>query len=381
MLDPWESLRVNARRQILLADNGAKGGGGPQIDIYDLSGDCRYPQLLASAEVGTGADGDLLVAGIKGHEGAVSPDGRTYYIGDATAFKYYAVDITNTTKPKVVATFDMGAIGLHAHGLSVSQDGNRVYAVSPGNGAGQALANPTAPLVNGFVIFDTSEVQARLPDPKMKLLSKTLFKDGSGAQHTIEMAVGKKRYMVMVDEGGSAGFADAQNNYIDKACAADMAPFPTARIYDIDDELKPIEVSKLMLETHDCKNAAIIKLDTVGLASFTYGSHYCSVDNRTNATALACSYFNSGVRVFDIRDPKRPKEIAYFNPPAASSTTGSMHAAFGQWRAGGPDWCSARLDFDFGKRQLVTSCQDSGMLVLQFAAGTWPFNESTPSAE
>src|SRR5258708_5961980 len=42
MLDPWESLKVNERRQFLAADNGTYGGfdattGGPQLDIYDLS--------------------------------------------------------------------------------------------------------------------------------------------------------------------------------------------------------------------------------------------------------------------------------------------------------------------------------------------------------
>jgi len=50
---------VNARRQLLLADNGNNGSivpgfGGAELDIYDLSGDCRTPQLLASMEVGTG---------------------------------------------------------------------------------------------------------------------------------------------------------------------------------------------------------------------------------------------------------------------------------------------------------------------------------------
>jgi len=35
--------------------------------------------------------------------------------------------------------------------------------------------------------------------------------------------------------------------------------------------------------------------------------HYCSVDNST-ARPLDCGYFNSGIRVFDIRNPRRPKE-------------------------------------------------------------------------
>src|SRR5262249_42854778 len=48
MLDPWESLKINERRKLLGAVNGQNGAGGPEIDIYDVSGDCRYPQLLAS---------------------------------------------------------------------------------------------------------------------------------------------------------------------------------------------------------------------------------------------------------------------------------------------------------------------------------------------
>jgi hypothetical protein len=56
MLDPWESLKVNERRQLLAADNGHNGGGGPEIDIYDVSQDCRTPQLLSTVAVGL-ADG------------------------------------------------------------------------------------------------------------------------------------------------------------------------------------------------------------------------------------------------------------------------------------------------------------------------------------
>ena len=70
MTDPWESLRVSERRQFLIADNGQNGGGGPEIDIYDISGDCRTPQLMASLAVGTGADGGVPVTpGVVGHEG------------------------------------------------------------------------------------------------------------------------------------------------------------------------------------------------------------------------------------------------------------------------------------------------------------------------
>ncbi|NUO87964.1 MAG: hypothetical protein HOQ37_17890, partial [Cupriavidus sp.] len=60
MMDPWESLRVNVARGILAADNGVNGGGGPEIDLYDISSDCTSPQLLASVPVGTGPDGGIV---------------------------------------------------------------------------------------------------------------------------------------------------------------------------------------------------------------------------------------------------------------------------------------------------------------------------------
>ncbi|WP_208511602.1 hypothetical protein [Variovorax paradoxus] len=382
MIDPWESLRVNARRQLLLADNGGNSGlsGGAEVDIYDLSADCRTPQLLASMEVGTGKDGGFQPPkSPRGHEGNVSPDGLTYYIGDIMSQRYHAVDITNSTRPRMVAAFDMGPIGaVTAHGLSVSEDGRRAYVVSVGTPTAQEVLDPNAKTRNGFLILDTSEVQARVPNAQMKVISATTFKDGSVAQHTIPVTIAGKPYLVMVDEGGAAGKSDPTN--VKLACEAKMAPYPMARIYDISDEKKPVLVSKLMLETHDPANCDKVLPDIAGLSTFTYGSHYCSVDNRNNGTALACSYFNSGVRVFDIRNPERPKEIAYYNPAGVTAPrAGSIHRQMSWAGRGGPDWCASRVDFDFDRGLLTTMCQDNGLLMLKFAENTWPFAQSTPS--
>jgi hypothetical protein len=379
MLDPWESLRVNAGRQILVGDNGSNSSQGDStIDIYDLSGDCRSPQLMSSLQLGRG-QGDLLSDPAIGHEGNVAPDGLTYWIGDIVNRRYHAVDISNTRSPKLISTWTVDDLGLGStvHGLSISNDGNRAYAVVLGFPAPGAVSDPNATVNNGFVVLDTSEVQQRKPNPQIKMVSKALFKDGSVAQHTIPIKIDGKPYVVMVDEGGSAGLGDATN--AKAACAAGLAPFPMARIFDVSDEKAPKEVVKLALQTHDPANCDQVLPDIVGLNIFTYGSHYCSVDNRDNATALACSYFNSGIRVFDIRKIDKVREIAYYNPASASAVPGSNHVMFGQWRAGGPDWCASRLDFDFAKKQLVTMCQDNGVLVLKFGPGTWPFPQTTAS--
>ena len=373
MLDPWESLKVNERRQLLAADNAQNGGGGPEIDIYDISQDCRHPQLLASVPVGTGTDGGM-VSPVIGHEGSWAPDGLTYYGGDLRNAQYYAVDTTDPTKPKLLSTWRPGFANVH--GMSISDDGNRGYFVSLGFGTG--LTDPNVPPSNGLLIYDLSEIQARTANPQAKLVSKLFWKDGSGAQHTIVVRIKGKPYVVFVDEAGSGGFASVAQNAA--ACAAGMPPFPMARIIDISDEKNPKIVSRLMLEIHNPANCPAVSPDVVGLTSFTYGSHYCSVDNRHNATTLACGYFNSGIRVFDIRDPVRPKEIAYYNPAGTTTPSpGSNHNRPGGWISGHPDWCAAQVHLDRKTGTLWTTCQDNGVLVLKFREGVWPFpGTSTP---
>ena len=110
MLDPWESLKINERRGLLGAVNGQNGGGGAEIDIYDISGDCRYPQLLASQAL-VAPDARPII----GHEGSWAPDGLTYYgadlrylpAGAVATGQYYAVDTTDT--------FDVGVQSLASH--------------------------------------------------------------------------------------------------------------------------------------------------------------------------------------------------------------------------------------------------------------------------
>jgi hypothetical protein len=401
MLDPWESLKANEARQLLGADNGHNGAGGPEVDIYDISGDCRFPQLLASVAVGK-ADGSTgLPRPVIGHEGSWAPDGLTYYGGDLFysytlpdgttkgSGQYYAVDTTDPTHPSLITAWTTNIPGSPSaipglqsttvHGLSISDDGKRGYFVSEGevftNPAD--LTNPAIPATNGLLIYDLSEIQARAPNPHVRLVSKLLWKDGSAAQHTIPVKIDGRPYVIFVDEGGSAGLTSPAQ--FQTACAAGQPPFPMARIIDIRDETKPKIVSRLALEVHDPANCAKVQPDLVGLSVFTYGSHYCSVDNKHHATTLACGYFNSGIRVFDIRNPRRPKEIAYYNPAGVTAASpGSTHYSF---VPGGPDWCSAQVHLHapdgHGPATLWTTCQDNGLLMLKFENHVWPFEDSS----
>ena len=94
---------------------------------------------------------------------------------------------------------------------------------------------------------------------------------------------------------------------------------------------------------------------------------------------MACGYFQSGVRVFDVRDPYHPREIAYYNPPATPDVSpGSNHVTQRQTQQpGGPDWCAAQVHMDAERGTLWSACQDNGLLSLQFTHNAWPFAEST----
>jgi hypothetical protein len=86
--------------------------------------------------------------------------------------------------------------------------------------------------------------------------------------------------------------------------------------------------------------------------------------------------FRIGLRGFDIRNPVRPKELAYYNP--ASVTTPSPGSQNNRTAANGrPDHCSAQVRLDVATQTLQATCQDNGFLSLKFTNGVWPFPESS----
>ena len=183
MLDPWESLKVNERRQFLAADNGQNGGGGPEIDIYDVSGDCRFPQLLASSPSARRMAAPASPAPVIGHEGSWAPDGLTYYGGDLrnSGGQYYAVDTTDPTAPKLITRWTPGiaptCTACRSATTAIAAISSRweAWAAEPAR-----LTDPNVAANNGLLIYDLSEIQARKPNPQVRLISKLFWKDGVG---------------------------------------------------------------------------------------------------------------------------------------------------------------------------------------------------------
>jgi hypothetical protein len=350
MLAPWESLKVNERRGLLAAVNSPSpsGMGVAFFDVYDIATDCRRPRLLNSLTT----DALSIPANALGHEGNWAPDGKTYWATGAAGLT--AIDVRDPRFPKMAY---FGSPSLTAHGLHLSADGNRLYLAQSGSVAASFLKGaPQTPVdPNGLLVLDTSDVQRRRSNPEVRAVGSLFWKDGGAAQMAVPISYDGHPYLLFADELLQGG----------------------ARIIDLADDDEPRLVSKIKLAIQLPEHAEERDADTAQNGIFGYNAHYCSVDRRVNPTAAACSYFESGVRVFDIRNPRRPREIAYYNPPAQvgrnAQLDGSEHASGGAGAANQltADWCSSPARF-VGD-QLWVTCQDSGFMVLRFAPGVYPF--------
>ena len=292
MLSPHESLVLNKDRGLLVAVMGNPALFAGIVDVYDISQDCRYPKLQS-----------VTPLGILGHESGFAPDGRTFYAASPGSYTITAIDLTDPSVP-----VPLTVLPYSSHGLSISDDGNRMYIAGIGlSGSVRAFGGPgDVPDPNNdraLVILDVSQIQARVPNPQVKELSRLTWSPMSIPQNAIPFTVKGHPYLVEIDEFGREGEVGA------------------GRIIDIGDETKPVVVSDLRLEVHNPENfdaiAADPGADGVGQG---YAGHYCNVPTRTDPTIVACSMIVSGLRVFDIRDLKNPKEVAYFNAPVQPRT-------------------------------------------------------------
>ncbi|HEV7864473.1 MAG TPA: hypothetical protein VGR20_17320 [Acidimicrobiia bacterium] len=342
MIDPWESLKVNQARALLAGVFVADAQGAAFFDVYDVKEDCAHPKLLASVPVN----------GL-GHEGGWAPDGKTYY-GTGINSMVTAIDVTDPAAPKPISAFFVPSA---IHGLGVSDDGRRLYLAHMNSDLATGLVDgrPNATAGNGLGIHDVSQIQSRQSNPQVRQVGTALWTDGQAGQHAVPFTGDGHPYVVFVDELSRGG----------------------ARIIDISNERRPRVLTKLKTEIQMPENYETANADTrrpplenngVVPGSFGYDSHYCSVDRPTDPTIVACSEFQSGLRVFDIRDVRHPREIAYFNPG------GDGRAAPGSFGGTYSGYTSAQPRIIPERGEIWFTDQDRGFYVVRFANGVWPFS-------
>ncbi|MCO8128539.1 hypothetical protein NHL50_15115 [Acidimicrobiia bacterium EGI L10123] len=317
MLSPHESLLVNQERGLLVATLGNPAFNVGILDVYDLTEDCRSPKLLSSSP-----------AGILGHESGFAPDGMTFYSASPATQTLVPVDLSDPTLPVPLTSYR-----INSHGLSLSADGTRAYVAS----------------LDGLVILDVSEVQAREPDPVIREVSRLSWESMSIPQNAIPITIDGHPYVVEIDEFGAQDAVGA------------------ARIIDIADETRPQVISNLRLEVHQPEHFEQQSADPGSSSPIQgYAAHYCNVPTRVDPTIVACSMILSGLRVFSIVDPANPVEIAYYNAPSDPNapTAGS--------------YAMASPTFVPERDEIWYSDGHSGFHAVRLADGVWPAAGSAP---
>jgi hypothetical protein len=320
MLTPHESMNISQTRGLLVAVVGNLGTLPGVVDVYDIATDCRQPRLLSSVNVG----------GLLGHEGGLSPDGNTFYVGSAGGGTLTAVDITDPALPVPIAVEQVAS-----HGLSLNADGTRLYDT--------VTSGPDA----GMIVYDVSGIQAREPGAGFRAISRLSWPEMSIPQSTIPVTIGGRPYVIESDEFSSGSRIGA------------------SRIIDISDETAPRVVSNLRLEVHEPANAATVAGDTPALIGGPYSGHFCSVPRLEEPGIVACAMLRSGVRVFDITDPLAPREVAYFSPPAGQDCSAAGTGLSSCLHTG------STVAFVPERSEMWVSGQESGFHVVRLTNGVF----------
>ena len=332
MQSPHESLVVNQERGLVVAVLGNALTGPGQVDVYDASDDCRTPVFQSS-----------LPLGVLGHESGFSPDGRTFWAASLGANTLVAVDLTDPAVPTIAY-----AGAWTTHGVQISADGNRAY-LAAGTGFPRNELGVRSD-VEGLQVLDVSQVQARVPDPVVTEVGRVTWPEITIPQTAIPVTIGGRPYVVEVDEFSN----DAAGRL-----AFNGERVGAARIIDISDETAPVVVSNIRLAVNNPEHRAAVAGDPGATSPVGgYAGHYCNVPQRVEPGILACSFLASGLRVFDIRDPLRPRESGYFVrpvPPGGAANDALSSPAF-----------------DVARRQVWYADGSTGFWALQLSPSAWP---------
>ena len=330
MQTPHESLNISVERGLLAAVMGNPAFAPGVVDVYDLSRDCRHPELHGQRS------GRRLRP--RERDGAR----RQHLLRD---LDQHRPDDRGRPEQPAPAAADLAGPVQH-----------RTACRSPTTATAR-----TWPTGDGLVILDLSEVQARKPNPAVREISRLTWSNMTIPQIAIPVTIGGKPYLVEIDEyssGESGG-----------SVAANGPRVGAARIIDISDERQPFVVSNIRLEVHQPENRAAIAGDPGAQSPVQgYAGHYCNVPQRAEPGIVACSMILSGLRVFDIRDPEHPTEIAYYvAPPSTVSATGT---AIVDERA---NYAMSQPAFAPERGEIWYSDGTSGFYALRMDPAVWPF--------
>ncbi|MGH7874178.1 MAG: LVIVD repeat-containing protein [Candidatus Binatia bacterium] len=210
---------------------------------------------------------------------------------------YRVVDIGDPAKPKEVGRFSLpeqaaavstGGFKFSCHGPA-HIEGDRAY-LSYGDGGG--------------IILDVSAIT------EPKLVSQLAFRGITATQGIHTYLPLPRRKLALINDEAIREHGDEDLNM--------------AGIVDISDEKKPRMISLLPLPEPPPESGLknfYEKAGRFGPHNHHHSNHQSCLQDRDDVAYL--TYFNAGLRVYDIRDARQPKEIAYFIPADPKTRIGT----------------------------------------------------------
>ena len=289
-------IQVAEGKMITALERIAPGWGGVDgqafaegFFIFDVSEPTK-PRRIGHFQTGsTGTHRNFYDGGNFVHAAAGAPGmaGKIYRI----------VDIADPAKPREVGQFSLPeqASGAATSGLKFSLHG-------PAHIEGTRAYLPYGD--GGAIILDISELS------RPRMVSQLAFRGITATQGIHTFLPLPRRRIALVNDEAIRENGDENLNM--------------AGVVDISNESQPRLISLFPLPEPPAEtglNNFYEKGGRFGPHNQHHPNHQACLEERDDMAYL--TYFNAGLRIYDIRDPRAPKEIAYFIPPDPKTRIGT----------------------------------------------------------
>jgi hypothetical protein len=304
-------------------------GGRKPMDVYDVSGsDCDRPKLLTTFWWPNNIHNLTLTQDAR-YVYATLPlqaaDLSGLYDGNPRTGVRYLGNIQNAMEGPLVATGPIADLddALPASVRALSHPANASHEAWPSADGSTLYVGGQTPAFELLSILDMRPWLARTPSGKPKGPPRLISQE-SGRGHSIRTAtIGGRPYLLHSEEsvfGAAYGCLPQET----APFAGPAQPYLT----DISDPAHPRTISEFGLGINQPANClqqlAAGENDSV---------HYHDVDDPNDTTFVMASMWNAGLRIFDVRHPDKPTEVAYFNPGDVNRGAGvTLDQAWGHVR-------------------------------------------------
>ena len=313
---------VTTRDRALLVAAGAPSAAGQPIPafVWDVH-DCTNPVLLGTVGFPGLSPGNPAVQS-QIHNIELTPDATKIY----GSLPLQVADISNLADPstwtvqgfqcELAAQAEPGFLGFLfsqarfaldfpecanqlAHEFEFNKAGTRMYIGGQMSGTTATLIDPQHRPWHTELVLRVVDITVWPP----QVIGSVEPASGHGVRRA---TIGGKPFLLTSNENVNPDFRTVNGCHADKDLVFGAAQ---AFLTDISDETQPQTVSELGLAINKEANCPA-QLESRVRASI----HYAELNDPDRTKFAMVSMGNAGQRIFDVRNPSAPKEVAYWNP-------------------------------------------------------------------